>query len=281
MTHQLKCHISKTLWDALHAETERTGHSLSHVVRDALASAFGLEHHSLFQVSTSGALVKGVYQGCMTVGDLKTHGDFGLGTYDGLDGELIMLDGHCYQATDDGVTREAEDGWFVPFATITRFDADITKDLLAISSIETLKQTLDELRPSDNIFVGFRLQGRFDKIDLRAACKAAPGEDLVTATSHQSEFSFENITGTLVGFWTPTYAKTLNVAGYHLHFISEDETKGGHLLDLNAAKLSAEVHFETDFHIAIPETRSFLEADLKDDPTKALDTAESGSARSR
>lgn len=265
----------------MHEEIERTGHSLSHVVRDALSSALGLEHHSLFQVSTSGALVKGVYQGCMTVGDLKRHGDFGLGTYDGLDGELIMLDGHCYQAGAEGVIREAEDPWFVPFAAITRFATDQSADIANITSFEALKKQLDDLRLSENIFVGFRLEGVFEKIDLRAACKAAPDEDLVTATSHQSEFSFENVTGTLVGFWTPPYAKALNVAGYHLHFVTSDHKMGGHLLDLKAAKLSASLHFETDFHIAIPETKTFLEADLRDDPSKALDIAESGSARNR
>jgi acetolactate decarboxylase len=281
MNHQLKAHISKSLWDAVQEEVERTGHSLSHVVRDALSSALGLEHHSLFQVSTSGALVKGVYQGCMTVGDLKRHGDFGLGTYDGLDGELIMLEGHCYQAGAEGVIREAEDPWFVPFATITRFATDRSAEISDITSFESLKKQLDDLRPSENIFVGFRISGIFDQIDLRAACKAKPGEDLVAATSHQSEFSFNNVTGTLVGFWTPTYAKTLNVAGYHLHFVTSDLTKGGHVLDVKTKQLSADLHFETDFHIAIPETKSFLEADLREDPSKALDIAESGPARNR
>ncbi|PHQ71395.1 MAG: acetolactate decarboxylase [Sneathiella sp.] len=281
MRHQLKCRISKSLLDTLKAEVERTGHSLSHVVGDALSSALGMEHHSLFQVSTSGALVQGVYQGCMTVSDLKSHGDFGLGTYDGLDGELIMLDGHCYQAGADGVIAEAEDNWFVPFATITRFAADQSAEISSITSFEAMKNSLDALRPSENIFAGIRIDGVFEKIDLRAACKAEPGEDLVAATSYQSEFSFEDIAGTLVGFWTPTFAKTLNVAGYHLHFISADRKKGGHVLDVTAKQLSASLHFETDFHIAIPETKSFLEADLQGDPSTALDIAETGSARHR
>ncbi len=281
MSHHLHCRVSDSLWHALQNEAERTGHSISHVVQQALSSALDMEHHSIFQVSTTGAIVKGVFDGCTTVGDLKSHGDFGLGTFEDLDGEMVMLDGRCYQAVADGVTHEAGDAWQVPFATVTRFRPDRTEAIGNIADLDALQRELDALRPSENIFVGLRLDGVFDRIDLRAACKALPGEDLVTATSHQSEFSFENIEGTIVGFWTPAYAKALNVAGYHLHFISADRKKGGHLLGVKAGKLTAALHLETDFHIGIPETRAFLEADLRDDPTKALDVAEKGFVRDR
>ena len=86
----------------------------------------------------------------------------------------------------------------------------------------SLESQIDAFRPSQNIFTGIRLDGLFERLDLRAACKALPGEDLVATTGHQSEFSLDNIEGTLVGFWTPSYAKALNVSGYHLHFISAD-----------------------------------------------------------
>ncbi|MCP4316399.1 MAG: acetolactate decarboxylase [Hyphomicrobiales bacterium] len=281
MSHRLKCRISDSLWDALQRETARTGDSLTHMVQHALSEALGLEHHSLFQVSTSGAVVKGVFKGCTSVGDLKSHGDFGLGTFEDLDGELIMLDGHCCQAGAGGVTVEAEDSWLVPFATATRFSADRIVDIDAIASLETLQKKLDGLRPSQNIFVGFRIEGQFERIDMRAACKAMPGEGLIEATSHQSEFGFDNIEGTLVGFWTPAYAKAIGVPGYHLHFISSDHSKGGHVLGVKAARLSASLHLETDIHVGIPETTAFLEADLQDDPSSALDVAEKGFVRDR
>ncbi len=274
MSHELKCRISKSLWKSLQAETSRTGHSLSHVVEQALTEALGLDHHSMFQVSTSGALVKGVFKGCTKVFDLKNHGDFGLGTFEDLDGELVMLDGHCYQAGAGGIAQEAEEDWSVPFATVTRFSSDRNLNLNDIDSFENLAARLDQERLSENIFSGIRLEGVFDRIDLRAACKALPGEDLVAATRHQSEFTFEDVEGTLVGFWTPGYAKTLNVPGYHLHFLSTDRRKGGHVLNLQARNLTASLHFETDIHMAIPETEAFLKADLQDDPSKDLDIAE-------
>lgn len=281
MSHHLSCRVSDSLWQALRAEADRTGHSISHIVQQSLSSSLDLEHHSIFQVSTTGAIVKGVFDGCTTVGDLKSHGDFGLGTFENLDGEMIMLDGHCYQAVAGGVTTEADDRQQVPFATVTRFRADRTENIEGIDDLGTLESKLDALRPSENIFVGLRLDGVFDRIDMRAACKALPGEGLVEATSHQSEFGFDGIEGTIVGFWTPAFAKALNVAGYHLHFISADRRKGGHLLGVRAASLTASVHLETDFHVGIPETRSFLEADLRDDPSKALNIAEKGFVRDR
>ncbi len=274
MPHQLKCRISDSTWSAIQAEAKRTGDSVSHVVERAVASTMGLDHHSIFQVSTTGALVQGVYQGCTRVGDLKTHGDFGLGTYEDLDGELVMLDGHCYRTTAEGVTSEVDDDRLVPFAVITRFEGDREERLSDIDSLASLERKMDAFRSSQNIFAGVRLDGVFERLDLRAACKATPGEDLVTATSHQSEFRLENVEGTLVGFWTPAYAKTLNVSGYHLHFISADRSRGGHLLNLQAQELSAIFHFETDFHMAIPETSAFLQADLRGDPSRALDVAE-------
>ena len=102
MTPRLNAEVSESVWRALSDESEHTGDSISTVLDRALATAFDLERHSLFQVSTSNALVQGVFQGAVTVRELKGKGDFGLGTFDGLDGELIMLDGVCYRATGGG-----------------------------------------------------------------------------------------------------------------------------------------------------------------------------------
>ena len=111
--HQLHVSLGDGLWDALHTLAKSTGESINHIVRRSLAESLDLEHHTIYQVSTSGALVQGVYQGCVSVADLKRYGDFGLGTFDGLDGEGIMLDGTCWQARGDGSVRVAMDrcGW--------------------------------------------------------------------------------------------------------------------------------------------------------------------------
>ncbi len=271
----LNCPLSRSLWEAIESRRRCTGESLSHIVQNLLAAGLALDHHTLFQVSTSGALVEGVYQGCVSVADLKRHGDFGLGTFEGLDGEMMLLDGHCYQARSDGSVREAPDSVLTPFAVVTRFQADRTVPLEAVAGWSDLAQQLDGLRTSNNLFYGLKLAGSFDWLKLRTACRTEPGVDLVTATAHQAEFEFEAIAGTLVGFWTPDYARTLNVPGYHLHFISHDRRHGGHLLNLRSGPLQLQLALESDFHLALPETPAFLQADLTQDPSQALALSDS------
>ena len=273
--HHLNVSVGDGLWDALHALAERTGDSVSHLVRRSLAETLDLDHHTIYQVSTSGALVQGVYQGCVRVADIKRHGDFGLGTFDGLDGEGIMLDGTCWQARSDGSVHVAPDSALAPFWATTFFAADTTTTLPSVSSWGDLTAQLDGLRRSDNLFCAIRITGTFERIHYRVACKSAHGTDLVSATRHQAEFSQSGLRGSLVGFWTPSYARTINVPGYHLHLLSDDHNHGGHILDVQAKDLTVQVHMDNHVHLALPETPAFLEADLQGDPAEALARAES------
>ena len=270
------CDVSEIVWRALLDESERSGDSLSTVVDRALGAAFNLDRHSLFQVSTSNALVQGVFRGAVTVGDLKRSGDFGLGTFEGLDGELVMLDGVCYRATGGGAVALPADDACVPFAVVTHFHPDVSLTTGG-GSLADLTAAVDASRPSENLFVGIRADGRFERLALRAVCAAGPGEGLVEATAHQSEFTVGDVEGSLVGFWAPLYARAVNVPGYHFHFISEDRAFGGHLLDMEAGQLEVGIHIESELHIAIPETEEFLTADLSGDHQDALHQAETAS----
>ena len=270
----LHVNLSTSLVTALKAHSARTSESIDHTIQRALAQALDVEHHTIYQVSTSTALVQGVYQGCVTVANLKTHGDFGLGTYDALDGEGLMLEGEVWQALSDGTVRKPDDSSTAPFWVCTTFEADKTQTLAEVTSWENLLAQLDTMRDSQNLFVAFRIDGQFDEVHYRVACKASPGTDLVTATSHQAEFTLTGCEGTLMGFWSPTYAKTLNVPGYHLHLLSADRQRGGHVLGLKARNLKVQAMNANNLVIALPESPAFLEADLSNDPTAALSKAE-------
>jgi acetolactate decarboxylase len=275
----LSCDISESLIEALAARGARTGEPLSHIVMTALADALEVEHSTLFQVSTSGALVKGVYNGVVTIGELKQHGDFGLGTFDGLDGEMLALDGEFYQVHSSGRVSEPSDSAKVPFGVVTAFRAEDEFTMEQVGGFADLAAQLDGARQTENLFYAARIEGRFARIRTRAACKAASGVSLVEATSHQAEFEFADVGGTLVGFWTPTYARSLNVAGWHLHFVTDDRSGGGHLLECQAAGLRVELQKLADVRIAMPETAAFLSADLTQDPSRELDVAEHGGRR--
>ncbi|HEY7061521.1 MAG TPA: acetolactate decarboxylase [Chloroflexota bacterium] len=270
----LTCDISQSLADALTRYQQRTGEPTAHVVMRALADALQVEHATLFQVSTSGALVEGVYQGVVAVGTLKAHGDFGLGTFADLDGEMVALDGRYHQVRASGAVVEAPDAALVPFAVVTHFRPERTVPVPAFDALDALLAALDAVRDSSNLFFAVRARGTFDYVKTRAVCKAETPTTLVEAAAHQAEFEFTAIAGTLVGFWTPEYAKAVNVAGYHLHFLSDDRRHGGHLLACRGLGLQVQVEHTADFRMAIPETPQFLKADLTGDPSQALDRAE-------
>ena len=276
MVPRIESDVSESVWQGVDQRRRSTGESLSQTVDSLLSEALGLQRHSLFQVSTSNALVQGIFEGTTTVGDLKQHGDFGLGTFTGLDGELIMLDGECFQATAGGTINRAPDAWETPFALVTRFAADTEAAFDDSIDLASLTPRLDALRPSENLFVGIRLDGRFRRVSMRAACRARPGEGLVDATRHQSEFDAAELGGTMVGFWAPEYARSVSVPGYHFHFISDDRSVGGHVFDCLASGLSARLHTESDLHLALPETAEFVSADLGGDHSAALSEAETG-----
>ena len=230
--------------------------------------------HTLYQVSTATALVEGTYQGAVQIAALREHGDLGLGTFESLDGEMVVVDGHFFQVRSDGSVREVQDNVLSPFAAVTAFSPDQSITLENCPDLSYLTSQFDALRQSDNFFYALRVDGTFDYIHARAMRRTKEGIPLVQAAAVQPEFEFHNISGTLVGFWTPEYAKSLNVPGYHLHFVSADRTQGGHVLQCRGKNLRLQIQREGDYHIVLPETDDFLKANLRRDPTAALARAE-------
>ena len=272
----LTCDISETLMRALQARSRQTGEPVAHIVMSSLADTLEIDHSTLFQVSTSTALVEGVYGGVVTIAELKQHGSFGLGTFDGLDGEMLALDGHFYQVLGDGTVREARDDARVPFAVVTEFRAEREFIIDRVESFDELTAQLDSRRNTGNLFFAARIDGHFAHIRTRALCKTVSSVSLVEATAHQPEFALTDVSGTAVGFWTPLYARTINVAGWHFHFVTDDRTGGGHVLDCQGVQLRAQLQDLADVRIAMPETAAFLQADLTQDPSHELDLAERG-----
>jgi acetolactate decarboxylase len=239
-----------------------------------MSVAAGDTRHTLYQVSTASALVEGVYEGAVQVAALRKHGDLGLGTFEGLDGEMVIVDGHFFQVRCDGSVREVEESVLTPFAAITEFSPECAIPLDDCPDMSHLTAQFDLLRHSNNVFFALRVDATFDYIHTRAMCHANEGVPLVQAAAVQPEFEFHDISGTLVGFWTPDYAKTLNVPGYHLHFISTDRTRGGHLLQCRGRDLRLQIQREGEYHVVLPETEDFLKADLGRDSTADLKQAE-------
>jgi acetolactate decarboxylase len=174
-----------------------------------LAEYLQVAHHTLYQVSTSTALFEGIYQGAMRVGNLREHGDLGPGTFENLDGEMVVLDGRFFQVRFDGSVRECGDEVLSPFAVVTRFAPETKVKLPKCPDLSHLTARFDALRESDNVCFALRVDGHFDYVHTRAMCRTTEGVPLVQAVAVQPEFEFHDLSGTLVGFWTPEYAEGL------------------------------------------------------------------------
>jgi acetolactate decarboxylase len=273
--------IPQTLFNALSKYlNQHSSQSLDDVVSHALKMYLEANSDILYQVSTSAALVEGVYRGAITVGALLEHGDLGLGTFEDLDGEMIVLDGEVFQARADGSVERVNADVKTPFAVVTQFTPTERLVDVICPSYEHLERELDRMRASENLFYALRITGVFDQVHVRAMCKTEEGVPLVRAAAVQPEFHYEQIAGTLVGFWSPQYAKALNVPGYHLHFLSKEHLKGGHLLGCAGRNLRLELQREIGLTAVLPENQEFLQADLTHDPAADLNKAERPQDRS-
>jgi acetolactate decarboxylase len=259
----LNVNLPTSLLNELNARSRTGQGSIDSLVTDAVAAFLDKPVHTLFQVSTSRSLVAGKYGGVITCEKLLAHGDFGLGTFAGLDGEMIVVDGHVFRIEGSGKISEALPGDEAPFATVTRFEPTVDEPLEATRSFDDLKSHLDKFRRSDNLFYAIRIDGPFDYIKTRAVCAPKPGATLLDAAKAQHEFEFTGSNGTLVGIYSPSFSGAVSVPGYHIHYLSDDRTQGGHLLQIQTGRVRLRVQELEDFHIALPETEEFLSADLR------------------
>ena len=255
---------------SLYAAASRRGTSVDSVVGAALIDYLKSDGHRMYQISTSDALVEGVYSGAISSRYLLLHGDFGLGTFENLDGEMVIADGAIYQVHSDGIVLRREDDFQIPFAVITRFQEEEQFETGPIASMYDLERACDPHRESDNLFYAFRIDGVFEKVHARAVSAVGAGTRLVEAARTQGEFEFNNVEGTLVCFWSPSYSRAFNVPAYHFHFLSRDRSKGGHVLDLSAAKLRVGVQMLCEYDVRLPDQGSFLTTDLRRDPASDL-----------
>lgn len=241
----------------------------------AAAPAAGQEPGTLFQVSTLDALAAGVLDGETTVAELKRHGDLGLGTFNALDGELIMLDGVVYQIRHDGSVAVAEDSRKIPFAAVTRFRTDSLVKLEAVQGLKDLERQIDAALATKNLFCAVRVDGLFRSVKTRSvAGQKKPYPGLAYAAETQSVFKLRDVEGSLVGIRCPSYFKGLNLAGFHWHFLSKDRASGGHALECEFTGLTAKVQALSVVTLVLPQQEDFYRLDLSVNREAELHRAE-------
>ena len=231
--------------------------------------------NTLTQVSTIDALLVGAYDGQMTLAELSRHGDFGLGTFNSLDGEMIALDGEIWQAKSDGTIHRPEPEETTPFAAVINFDADQTTSLKDSLTDEALQKKIDKMAPNKNLFLAVRADGSFPTMKVRVIPRQnKPYPPLAEAAKVQPVYEYTNVAGTVIGFRCPAFVKGINVPSYHLHFISNDRKTGGHVLDFTIDSAELELDSCNRFNLILPDAEHFGSLDLTQDRSEELEKVE-------
>ncbi|HET7120115.1 MAG TPA: acetolactate decarboxylase [Solirubrobacterales bacterium] len=236
----------------------------------------GHEPHVLFQASTIGALLEGAYEGDLSFAELAEHGDLGLGTLNRLDGEMIALDGDFFRADVDGNAHPVAPEEKTPFAVVTEFEAIVDARLPeAPRSHEELLAVLDGLLPAGAVSCAVRLDGSFELVRARSVpAQSPPYRPLTEVVADQHVFDLADVEGTMLGFRFPAFAEGIEVGGYHLHFISADRRRGGHVLDSRTGALRARLDPSNNLHVELPPRVELGDPDLASETHAAVAAVE-------
>jgi len=211
-----------------------------------------LDRDTLFQVAAFNTFSSGNYDGYMTYGELMEHGDFGIGTFDGLDGEMIVLNGVFYQIPVDGKPKQVASSVKTPYATVTFFEADQTFKVSDALNYSGLTSYINSVLPTQNAIYAIKVTGLYSYAKTRSVpMQTKPYPPLTEAIKNQSVFTFNNVSATAVGFWFPKSMEGVDVAGYHLHLITADYMAGGHLLDCIIRNATIQIDQTNKFNLVL------------------------------
>ena len=235
----------------------------------------------MYQVSTLQALALGYTRAVITIEELVKHGNTGLGTFENVDGEMILMDGKCFRAMEDGTVVEEGKDTGVPFCAIADLNKKRTFDISDVPNMDALRELLTLKIEEDfglNSMHVVRIDGIFGKIDARSEAPfRSQNVTLQTILSkNQRAFVFENIRGSLVGVYFPDYMDGINMPGWHLHFISEDRSKGGHVFDMSLQEGTVYLDKISRIEIQLPTEAAFDTYSLKQASEDEIKKVEKG-----
>ena len=212
-----------------------------------------VDRDTLFQIEAFNTFSSGKYDGFMAYNELAKHGDFGIGTFHELDGEMIALNGIFYQIPIDGKPKQVDSTIKAPYATVTFFEADITKTLENSVDYLEIQNIIRSLMPTENAIYGIKISGTYIYAETRSVpAQTKPYPTIAEVVENQSIFFLNNVSGTAVGFWFPSSMDGVDYAGYHFHLITDDNSAGGHLLDFIVENATIEIDQTNSFNLILP-----------------------------
>lgn len=249
----------------LAASAQKEGMSPSEAVGNAIRDSLDCRDadNAIFISAPVNAMMKGFYEEDTLIGDLRKHGDFGLGTFNSLDGEMIMLDGIVYQLKSDGFTYVVEDSVQTPFACVTFFRPYSHEVIGREMHYQDFNAFLDTLIPSRNMFYALRMEGRFRMMKVWSVRRQANYKPILEPSEAQAAFEYEDVEGTLAGFFAPVFMKSLIMPGFHLHFVTSDRKHGGHLHECIIDRADVGIQHMDKLRMNLPITLDYMTADLR------------------
>jgi acetolactate decarboxylase len=248
--------LDEDLTTALHVETLRREQLFSDVAP-----------HVLFQASTIAALLEGRYDGDVSFAELAEHGDLGLGTLDALDGEMIAIDGQFYRADANGHVTEIPPGALTPFAAVVDFDPRIELRIDGPLDHAGLLAEIERAVPPDAGACAIRIDGEFELVHARSVPRQQPPyRPLAEVVASQTVFDLEGVSGSMVGFRFPDHGDGVEIGGFHLHVITADRSRGGHVLDSRTGSAEVRLDAYSDLHVELPPGVELADRHLGDDP---------------
>ncbi len=222
-------------------------------------------HNEFYHYSLWAALVNKIYDGNLTIKEAKAHGDIGLGSYNGVDGELIMIDGILYQVPSSGEVKLPNDTMLIPYLNATFFDKEFSFDINDRVSYDSLRKKIERHFPSRNFFYAFKIHGEFDSLKLGSLQRQERPyqQGLDSLLPKRPTFNHKNISGIMVGFYCPDFIGDINVTGFHLHFLSDDKKVGGHVMEFTGKNFKVDMDKLTSYRFVLPETDDYDKVNLE------------------
>ena len=240
----------------------------------------GKMDHTLYQLALFQSVALGEYYGCRTIAQFKDHGNIGMGIFESVNGELIMLDGIVYQALYDGSVVVPDDTALIPYGNAAFFEADAEILHITAADFAKLESILDDkvVKTGPNQFFFVKITGHFPFAAVRSELKQEEPYRMlnIALRTDQRKYEYRNLDGSIVGLYCPPYMQSMNAPGWHFHFISDDRTKGGHMTEGSLLRCRAAVNRISRFVVDIPDTDSFNGRDLGRDVMAAIREAERG-----
>lgn len=239
------------------------------IVRDAAVTQFAVLD----------ALLVGAYESGITVAEVGRLGDFGIGCCEHLGGEVLILEGDVFECTVDEMPDRMQEHQVLPFVDVCHFDA-IAGQPISHADLAAFTAGVENALVSRNLFHAVRVDGQFSTVRVRVTPRQQhPYRPLADVTSHQVETELVDVRGTLVGFWAPAIYQGITVAGLHTHFIADDRSVGGHVLDVAVGSAIMQIAAYARFDLRLPTDPQFLRTELTHGEDHRITTVEGGAAK--